>query len=57
MADREKVIEGLMHHASYGEAPCLGCPYSSEDKCSDVLAKDALEILEAQEQKNDSLAL
>ena len=51
MADREKVIEGLMHHASDGEAPCLGCPYSSEDKCSDVLAKDALELLEAQEAK------
>lgn len=49
MADRNKVLEGLMHHASDGADPCIGCPYCQEDKCSDVLAKDALEVLAAQE--------
>lgn len=48
MADREKVMAGLMHHSKNGEHPCIGCPYIQEDRCSDVLAKDALEVMIAE---------
>lgn len=58
MAEREKVFAGLKCHANT-TFDCENCPYlsiSSEEKlCSEVLAGDALDLLEKQEQTVTSL--
>lgn len=53
MADREKVIKGL-ECCTHGVAQCPICPYDPRNNalpvdCMSGLAKDALELLKAQE--------
>ena len=51
MPDREKVINGLRSHARWEQGyGCKKCDYSeSGGGCSEVLAMDALALLEEQE--------
>lgn len=46
---REKVIKGLECHFLVDMEPCEKCSYYMRKDCTGDLAKDALELLEAQE--------
>ena len=50
MADREDVIQGLMCHSDESDVyACDKCPYYGNRYCGEVLSKDALALLKAQE--------
>lgn len=53
MPDREKVIQGLLHHkGNKTPSPCDGCPYDDEEPhCSQRLAEDALVLLREQKER------
>ena len=49
MADREKVLDGLMCHSECEQGfDCDICGYQGSGDCSDRLAKDALDLIKEQ---------
>lgn len=49
MADREKVINALKRCESYGFCEDKQCPYYDNVSCLEMVRKDALSLLQAQE--------
>lgn len=48
----EKVVKGLECHFLIDMEPCVKCPYYKKNgdiNCTDIMAKDALELLKARE--------
>lgn len=58
MPDLAKVIKGIEHCLMPGIEGCKGCPYYNSDLCfgTDLVMRDALELLKAQEPRVLSLA-
>ena len=53
--DVNRVIKGLECHFIIDMEPCEKCPYYGDINCTDTMAKDALELLKAQNEIIDDL--